>query len=205
MYDIVIWKCNTKHLILFNRCDNCKRRDLGSRNHWLKEETNSVPFPIPHQNPQDRVHNEPLPVQRLVQMLSTNRSQNYGNTRAFQRWQMHHIDNPQVTSSPLLICLVANKTACPLLSCHPKQEEVKFREIEGMQKVPDFRVRTWDSIRHLTLWQQCYTFSTSNLLIRLVLVNLQLLWKCGKKTISDCFNKAGPKTAGTICLDTRYY
>jgi hypothetical protein len=91
------------------------------------------------------------------------------------------------------------------LSCHPKQEEVKFREIEGMQKVPDFRVRTWDSIRHLTLWQQCYTFSTSNLLIRLVLVNLQLLWKCGKKTISDCFNKAGPKTAGTICLDTRYY
>jgi hypothetical protein len=90
------------------------------------------------------------------------------------------------------------------LSCHPKQE-VKFREIEGMQKVPDFMVRTWDSVRHLTLWQQCYTFSSSNLLIRLVLVNLQLLWKCGKKTISDRFNKAGPKTAGTICLDTWYY
>jgi hypothetical protein len=62
------------------------------------------------------------------------------------------------------------------LSCHPKQEEVKFKETEGMQKVPDFRVRTWDSVRHVTLRQQCYTFSTSNLLIRLVLVNLQLLW-----------------------------
>jgi hypothetical protein len=36
-------------------------------------------------------------------------------------------------------------------------------------------------------------------------VNLQLRSKCGKKTISDCFNKAGPKTAGTICLDTWYY